>query len=33
MASTTSDFTVVPMPGCQVSYALVGRDGEPVGSV
>jgi hypothetical protein len=32
MASTTSDFTVGPTPGCQVPYALVGPDGEPVKS-
>jgi integrase/recombinase XerD len=30
MASMTSDFTVVPTPGGQVPYALVGPDGEPV---
>jgi site-specific recombinase XerD len=30
MASTTSVFTVVSMPGCRVSYALVGADGEPL---
>jgi hypothetical protein len=30
MASTTSDFTVVPTPGGQVAYALVGPDGKPV---
>jgi hypothetical protein len=33
MARTTSDFTVVPTPGEQVLYALVGPGGEPVASV